>query len=417
MSKFLYTTGIYMYWLAIRIASFLNPKANDFIQGRKSWLQYLKKITTQKNGRWIWVHCSSLGEFEQGKPVVDKIKQNYPDHLILLSFFSPSGYNARKNYPLVDAVMYMPMDVPKNAKRFVKTLNPEMAIFIKYEFWYHHLHQLKQNNVPVFLISATFRKSQVFFRWYGKFFRHILDFYDALFLQDQHSKQTVSEISDTQSLVCGDTRFDRVREIAQQPYQNDLLDAFVNTRDVVMIAGSTWPADEKLLAQCMHGTEGLKVVMVPHEIDDKHIAQIRECFTDWKICVFTSGTTEEAANADVLLIDTIGTLSSIYRYAHFAYVGGGFGKGIHNILEPACYFMPVVFGPTFQRFVEARELIHAEAAFSVSNSEELCGIIHKCIDENFRKQCAKKMQKYMDKKSGATEKIFRALQKHDVFKT
>ncbi|MDA3819369.1 MAG: 3-deoxy-D-manno-octulosonic acid transferase [Candidatus Delongbacteria bacterium] len=417
MSKFLYTTGIYVYWLVIRISSVCNPKANDFIRGRKAWLQQLKNITSKDKAKWIWVHCSSLGEFEQGKPVIDKIKQNYPDYSILLSFFSPSGYNARKNYSSVDAVVYMPMDVPKNAKQFVETLNPEFALFIKYEFWYHHLRQLKQKNIPVFLISATFRQSQVFFKWYGNFFRTMLDFYDAVFLQDQHSQQLVNNISDTETQVCGDTRFDRVKEIAQKPFQNDLLDAFVNNQYNIMIAGSTWPADEKLIADCMDKCTGVKLVLVPHEVDNKHIAQISELFNKWKLSFYNTGTTEEAENADVLVVDTIGILSNIYRYGHFAFVGGGFGKGIHNILEPASYHLPVVFGPKFHRFIEARELIRTGAAFSVNSSEELCHVIQKCSHEKFRDQCEKSMSQYLHKKSGATIKICRALQKFDVLKT
>ncbi|MEA3447267.1 MAG: glycosyltransferase N-terminal domain-containing protein [Bacteroidota bacterium] len=417
MSKFLYTIGIYVYWLVIRIASVFNPKANDFIRGRKAWLQDLRDITSRKKGNWIWVHCSSLGEFEQGKPVIDKIKQNYPDYSILLSFFSPSGYNARKNYSSVDAVVYMPMDVPKNATQFVETLNPEFALFIKYEFWYHHLRQLKQKNIPVFLISATFRPSQVFFKWYGKFFRTMLDFYDAVFLQDPHSQQLVNNVSDTKTQVCGDTRFDRVKEIAQKPFQNDLLDAFVKNQDNIMIAGSTWPADEKMIADCMDKCPGLKLVLAPHAVDNKHITQICELFNKWKLCFYTTGTPEEAGNADVLVIDTIGILSNTYRYGHFAFVGGGFGKGIHNILEPASYHLPVVFGPNFHRFIEAGELIRTGAAFPVNNSEELCHVIQKCSDEKFREQCEKNMHHYLDKKSGATIIICRALQKFDVLKT
>ncbi|MGC9331504.1 MAG: 3-deoxy-D-manno-octulosonic acid transferase [Bacteroidales bacterium] len=416
MTKFLYTTGIYVYWLTIRIVSVFNPKANAFIRGRKAWLQQLKNITSKNKTKWIWVHCSSFGEFEQGKPVIDKIKQNYPEYSILLSFFSPSGYNARKNYASVDAVVYMPMDVPKNAKQFVETINPQFALFIKYEFWYHHLYQLKQHNIPVFLISATFRQSQVFFKWYGKFFRTMLDFYDAVFLQDQHSQQLVNNISDTETQVCGDTRFDRVKEIAQKPFQNDLLDAFVKNQDNIMIAGSTWPADEKLIAQCTKEIKNLKVVLTPHEIDDKHLSQIRKTFTNRKISFFTSASCDEAANADILIVDIMGSLSSIYRYGHIAYVGGGFGKGIHNILEPAAYHLPVIFGPNFQRFVEGRELIQYHAAFSVKNSEELCNIVHKCMDDKFRSECKKNMKIYMHEKAGATKNIIEALQNFDVFK-
>ncbi|MFW5805781.1 MAG: 3-deoxy-D-manno-octulosonic acid transferase [Bacteroidales bacterium] len=414
MAKFLYTTGIYFYWLAIRIASFFNTKARDFICGRKSWLQELTDIISEKN-KWIWVHCSSLGEFEQGKPVIDKIKQHHPDHSVLLTFFSPSGYNAQKNYPLVDAVAYMPVDTPRNAKHFVETLDPACALFIKYEFWYHHLFQLKKNKIPVFLISAVFRPSQIFFRWYGKFFRKMLNIYTAVFLQDKYSESLVNSISDTETLVCGDTRFDRVKEVAQMPFQDDILEAFVKDQDKVMVAGSTWPADEKIISECLDSVSGLKVILAPHEIDDKHIANINKLFTNKKICFYTKTTTEEASVSDILVVDVIGILSGIYRYGHFAYIGGGFGKGIHNVLEPVSYFLPVIFGQNYHRFIEAKELIKERVAFPVNDRDMLCRIINKCMNKHFRKQCNKKAQHYMQNKSGTSEKIFDALQQFDVF--
>ncbi|MFO7789547.1 MAG: 3-deoxy-D-manno-octulosonic acid transferase [Bacteroidota bacterium] len=415
MAKILYTTGIFFYGLAIRMAAIFNPKAKDFIRGRKSWTQKLKSITG-KNENWIWIHCSSLGEFEQGRPVIEKIKKAYPGQPVLLSFFSPSGYKAKKDYPMVDAVVYMPLDTPGNAKRFVKILNPALVIFIKYEFWYHHLNQLYKNKIPVYLISAAFRKSQVFFKWYGGIFRKMLAMYNTIFLQDDFSEALINRIAETETMVCGDTRFDRVKEISQVPFNNDILEAFAQDQEMVLIAGSTWPPDENIISESFDANAGIKVIIAPHEINDNHLNKIRDFFKNKKISFFTNTTTEEASNSEILVLDTIGLLSRIYRYGHMAYVGGGFGSGIHNVLEPASYQLPVVFGPNHYRFIEAKELINAGAAFPVNNHAELSSLINKCKDLTFRKKCHENARKYIQKKSGATDKIFHVLEKSDVFK-
>ena len=413
MARLIYSTSIYVYSLLIRLAALFYPKAKSFIRGRKNWESKLQSIAGLSD-RWLWVHCSSLGEFEQGRPVIEKIRREHPDISILLTFFSPSGFKVRKNYEHADAVMYMPMDTRRNARKFVKILKPRASLFIKYEFWYHHLKALHASGIPVFLISAVFRPSQVFFKWYGVFFRRMLRFYTTIFVQDEQSKTLLKGIH-TETKISGDTRFDRVWEITHETCHNNLLEAFSKDNKRILVAGSTWIPDETILEKALHAFPDMKLILAPHETDTSRIEKVAGIFASHQTCVFSRADLKHITNCRVLIIDSMGFLSKLYRYGDFAYIGGGFGKGIHNTLEAACYGIPVIFGPNYQRFNEAKELMQQEAAFSIVSEAELIHRLKMLVDDNFRQTAGENALTYVKNKRGASQKILHALQKSDVF--
>lgn len=367
--RFLYNIGIYLYQLAIFIASFFNTKAKKLRIGQAEAFTVLKQ-KIDPNARYVWFHAASLGEFEQGRPVIEQLKKEKPDTKILLTFFSPSGYEIRKNYALADIVSYLPLDTASAAKKFVEMLNPSKAIFIKYEFWPNYLQALKAAGIPVYSISAIFRPGQIFFRWYGQWYKKLLQGIDHIFVQDKASLDLLKTYGVDKVSIAGDTRFDRVADLAAQAKTIPLVEAFVKDSEKVIVAGSSWPKDEELLVRYLKLHPDVKMILVPHEIHAAHIMGISKLLNG-NFVAYTEATEQNVQTANCLVVDTIGLLSSIYRYGHVAYIGGGFGVGIHNTLEAAVWNVPVVFGPMYEKFREARDLIAIGGAFSIPDSETL----------------------------------------------
>ncbi|MCK4570254.1 MAG: 3-deoxy-D-manno-octulosonic acid transferase, partial [Bacteroidales bacterium] len=374
--SFLYNTGIAVYVLLIRLAALFNSKAKAWVQGRKDWRTDLSGAF-QKGDKVAWFHAASLGEFEQGRPVMEAFRQEHPEYKILLTFFSPSGYLQKKDYDGADKVMYLPPDCPGNAKYFVENLNPDIAVFIKYEFWYNYLSELKKHNVSSFFISALFRKGQPFFKWYGGWFRKKLRRVDHFFVQDQVSADNLKSIGIDQVTLSGDTRFDRVADILKNNTENPDIEKFC-AGSKVLLAGSTWPPDEELLAGLPERFPDLKLIIAPHEVKEERVEQLINALkTD--VARYTEDEPGDWPDKQILVIDTIGVLSSIYRYADIAYIGGAFGTGLHNIQEPAVNGMPVIFGPNYHKFKEAVDLVDIGGAFTINSGEELQTILSELL--------------------------------------
>lgn len=399
-----------LYPLAIRIASLFNPKAKKWIAGRKDILQRVQQ-ELQSGELRVWMHCSSLGEFEQGRPLIEAIKQKSPYYKIVLTFFSPSGYEVRKDYELADYVFYLPMDGKANAKRFIELVQPSFVLFIKYEFWYYYLITLQQKNIPVFLVSATFRASQGFFKWYGALLRKMLGSFRYLFVQEPASQELLAAIGiEEQVMISGDTRYDRVAAIASQAKSFPLIEEFKGLHHL-LIAGSTWPDDEKLLRQNLSALpEHWKLVIAPHEIDRAHIDDVKELFGDEAVC-YTELSKTNARSYRVLIIDNIGMLSSLFRYGELAYIGGGFQKGgIHNTLEPAIFGLPVIFGPVYEKFAEARQLVALGYAFPVADAAAYKEVLKQLIGNDMHRQSLQAAIKdYVHQQTGATDRIMEVL--------
>ncbi|MBL7112759.1 MAG: 3-deoxy-D-manno-octulosonic acid transferase [Bacteroidales bacterium] len=400
----LYNIGIRVYHLGILIASLFDRKARLWIAGRKNLFVQLHSAIGPSD-QIIWFHCSSLGEFEQGRPVIEKIREVAPEKKILLTFYSPSGYEIRKDFQGVDYIFYLPLDTRNNAQRFIRIVKPEMVYFIKYEYWYHFLKELEKNQTHIYLISAIFRKDQIFFKWYGKWFRRMLKSFNHLFVQDDDSKQNLAHIGITNVTVSGDTRFDRVFSIAGKSKQYPGIEAFTSGMKS-LIMGSTWPGDEELLIRYINENSlPLKFIIAPHEVHESNIRRI-ENRIEKRTIRYSNLENSDPETADVLVIDTIGILSSVYQYGTVAYIGGGFGKGIHNILEAATFGLPVIFGPHFSRFKEAHDLIHLGAAFSVSNYDELHQNLTPLITrKNILQLASDKARNYVVLNKGVTDKI------------
>ncbi|WP_432711095.1 3-deoxy-D-manno-octulosonic acid transferase [Pedobacter sp.] len=397
----LYNIGIFFYSFLVRLISLFNAKAKLFIQGRQDIFSLVKE-KINPNEKHIWFHFASLGEFEQGRPVMEKLKLAYPSKKIVITFFSPSGYEIRKNYP-VEGVFYLPLDTAANAKRFIELINPEIAIFTKYEFWYHYFHTLKSKNIPLFIISGIFRPNQPFFKWYGGFNRSMLKCVTHFFVQNEESLRLLQHFNITQASLSGDTRFDRVAENATHVQQLPLVARFIGTSPVVL-AGSTWPPDEALLATLAQKHQDWKMVIAPHEIAESHISHISTLFQH--SIKFSDLQKNPELKAQVLIIDNIGMLSALYQYGNIAYIGGGFGAGIHNTLEAAAFGIPVIFGPRYEKFQEAKDLINIDAARSIENAEGLENAFqtfsqHKIYGENART--------YVLQKTGATAGILKEI--------
>jgi 3-deoxy-D-manno-octulosonic-acid transferase len=401
--RILYNIGIVLLIRLARIASPFNSKARLWINGRKDWFEILiQKISSQE--RYVWVHCASLGEFEQGRPVIEAIKKEKPHVKIVLTFFSPSGYEVRKNYPMADIICYLPPDTPGNAEKFIRMIDPVVVIFVKYEFWYNYLTVLGKKKIPLYLISGIFSRDQLFFKWYGVFFRRMLDNFTWFFVQNQKSLELLGTIGLNNVTVAGDTRFDRVAEISGNAKYITQLEQF-RGNEKLLLAGSSWRQDEEIISEYISRFPyRMKWIFAPHEIDSGNIERLIKLI---KVkCVRFSRYTANDADARVLIIDNIGMLSSAYRYAYIAVIGGGFGKGIHNILEPACWGIPVLFGPNYKKFHEALELIELEGAFSFKNYSSFEGIIERLLsDETIYKQSAEIAGKYVRRNTGATDKI------------
>jgi 3-deoxy-D-manno-octulosonic-acid transferase len=401
-----YKTGLW-------IVSPFNPKARKWVNGRKNIFQELK-ASINTSAKIIWFHCSSLGEFEQGRPVLEKLKTLYPEHKILLTFFSPSGYEAQKNYKQADWIFYLPMDGPTNAKKFLEITHPSLVIFVKYEFWYYYLKQIKQLKIPLLLISAYFRKNKSAFKSYERFKIKKLNFFDHLFIQDEESKREADNAGlSLKTLMTGDTRFDRVKEIANNFQPIPEIDTFINGHKV-LIAGSTWQEDEHLLFLSLKKgrIENLKLILAPHEITKKHLDNIKELFPE---AVFYSDLIKNPATAksDVLIIDNIGMLARLYKYATFAYVGGGLKKsGVHNVLEAAVFYKPVIMGPFYEKYHEAIGLVEKGGAIVIKDESDFTNSLTMLLnntDGSYNNACSAS-GKFVHENTGATEKIIRFIQ-------
>ena len=399
---------MFVYFWILRLAALLgHGKARKLVRGQQRGLLELQQwVSSLKGSKVLWVHAASVGEFEQARPIIERLRKEQPSRKLLLTFFSPSGYELRKDYAMVDKVVYLPFATRRNAKRMVGMLPLVAAVMVKYEFWPAYLHALASKKVPTYLISAIFRPNQLFFRPWGKGYRKLLHVFDRIFVQDAASATLLREYGVDRVEVAGDTRFDRVVEVRSQAKELPIVERFVAGASGVIVAGSTWPKDEQLLARYVAEHEGVKLVLVPHEIDEAHLHGIFQLF-EGRYVRYTEATEEKVHDCRVLLVDTIGVLSSVYRYGHMAYVGGGFGVGIHNTLEAAVYGMPVVFGPAWEKFREARGLIDAGAAISVKNYKELSA----ALDQAFAEQevMGQKASDYVQSECGATEKIYKRI--------
>ncbi len=402
----IYNIGIQLYYLLVKVAALFNAKAGRWVNGRRE-----QKVTSFPSG-CIWFHFASLGEFEQGRPVLEQLRLIYPGEKFAITFFSPSGYEIRKNTPLADAVYYLPLDTAANALEFIEALQPRFAVFTKYEYWYHFFNQLHKRHIPVYLISGIFRPNQVFFKWYGGLHRSILNMVSRFFVQDESSCQLLQSIGITQVQVSGDTRFDRVWTNAQQPKPLPLIQAFKNNRSL-FIGGSTWPQDEELLINLVHQHTDWKFIFAPHEIAEDKISQLLKLLPAAETLRFSAieSAIKPLSGYQILIIDNIGMLSALYPYAEVAYIGGGFGVGIHNTLEAAAFGLSVIFGPNYQKFREARELIGLQAGFSIQDADELNQTGSRLITNvQFRLQAGAKARQYVQEHTGATSVIVNYLQ-------
>ena len=410
-----YNLGILIFSALAHLIAPFNSRASLWVNGRKKWAEKIaEKI--KPGDRVIWMHCASLGEFEQGIPVIEAIRKELPGYKIALTFFSPSGYEIRKNYAHADCISYLPPDTPGNAKKFIQLVNPRYVIFVKYEFWNNYISVLYEKNIPLYLISGIFRPGQHFFKWYGSFFRSMLMKFERIFVQDQLSFDLLIGIGIEKISLAGDTRFDRVIQIAGTAGSIPQLEQF-RGGEKLFLAGSSWKQDEEIIAQYINMfPDKMKWVFAPHEIDKSNIERL-EKLLKVKYIRF-SEFNEDFADARVLIIDNIGMLSSAYRYAYIAAIGGGFGKGIHNILEPACWGIPVIFGPRYKKFREAVDLINEKGAMTFDSFRKFSDTLDKWLtDELFYLKSAKTAVDYINKNTGATRKILHEISQKDINRT
>jgi len=408
--KILYRIIIYIYYFSVIITSIFNKKARLWLSGREGLFNILQRkvdILDRSNKR-IWIHCASLGEFEQGRPVIEKIKQQYSDYIIILTFFSPSGYEVRKDYKYVDIVSYLPLDTSNNSKKFINIVKPDIVIFVKYEFWYNIISQIYKRNIPLFLISAKFRQDQLFFKKYGKHYRNILSMFTHIFVQDNNSAKLLNSFNIDNVTVSGDTRIDRVFTISNENKEIDIIRKWKNNNKV-FICGSVWDRDIKIISQLVNSIDNplieYKYIIAPHEINNSQIINIKKSFRNKKTATFSEIQNDNNINADIIIIDCIGILNVLYKYADISYVGGGFNNGIHNTLEPAVYGLPIIFGPKYHKFNEAIELINNGAGFSVKNYSQLKEKLIFLSNDNNRNISAIKAKEYVISNIGATNII------------
>ena len=413
----IYNIVIYFVLWGIAIASLFNEKVRKMWRGEREAFKILKQ-KVDPNAKYIWFHAASLGEFEQGRPLMERIRKDYPQYKILLTFYSPSGYEVRKNYEGADIICYMPVDTRLNAIRFLRLVRPVMAFFIKYEFWSNFLHILKHRNIPTYSVSSIFREDQVFFKWYGRSYAGVLKCFTRFFVQNEESKRLLEGIGITAVDVVGDTRFDRVLQIKEAAKQLPICEAFrtgvasSQSADVphhdfkVFVAGSSWPPDENIFIPFFNEHKDWRLLIAPHVIAEEHLKLILSLIKGKKVVRYTQTTPEEAAEADVLIIDCFGLLSSMYNYGDVAYIGGGFGVGIHNTLEAAVWNMPVIFGPNNKKFQEAQGLLKSGGGFEINTYEDFSGLMSSLMnDETFLKQAGDKAGAFVASLSGATGKV------------
>ena len=403
----MYNAAILIYSFLVRFAAFFNKKANLMIKGHKHTFEILKK-QIDRDSKYVWFHVASLGEYEQAQPMMEIVKREKPDYKIMLSFFSPSGYEVQKNNKTADIVCYLPFDTKKNVKKFLDLTNPSIAIFVKYEFWYNFIHQLYLRKTPTYLISAVFRPNQHFFKPWGNVFTKILKYYTEIFVQDKQSKRLLLKHGIESVTVVGDTRMDRVIKIREEALSLPVVEEFAklnNNDQAVLVAGSSWPEDENILINYFNKHAYLKLIIAPHLIDEDHLLQIERKLKR-PFVRFSQASIINIKEYDCLIIDNFGLLSSIYRYGEIAYIGGGFGAGIHNILEAAVYGIPVVFGPNHQKFIEARELIENGGGYTISNETELNKVFKNFVTSPEDLEIGgEKAAEYIYTSAGATERI------------
>lgn len=403
----MYNIAIYLYGLGVFIYSLFNEKVRKMWRGEHESFRIIRE-RLDPNAKYIWFHAASLGEFEQGRPLMERIRATHPEYKILLTFFSPSGYEVRKDYKGADIVCYLPLDTVNNARRFLRTVRPVMAFFIKYEFWYNYLHVLKHRCVPTYSVSSIFRRDQIFFKWYGRDYARVLSCFTTFFVQNEESKLLLGTIGIKNAVVVGDTRFDRVLQIKEASKQLPLVEAFVSNAEHVFCAGSSWQPDEEIFIPYFNGRSDWKLIIAPHVIGEEHLAQIMQLLKGRRVTRYTQTNPEEAAKADVLIIDCFGLLSSIYRYAQVSYVGGGFGAGIHNTLEAGVWGIPVIFGPNNKRFAEAQGLLKCKGGFEIKDVNDFTTLmVHLESEPALLEKSGKAAANYVKSLSGATEKILK----------
>lgn len=402
--KIIYNIFITLYPLIAKLLSKKNEKAFLWVEGRKNIFKRIEESFNNNKHKVIWMHCSSLGEFEQGRPIIEKLKQQYPNYKLLLTFFSPSGYEVQKNYAYADWIFYLPIDSKKNAQQFLNIVQPKLVLFVKYEFWYYYLTEIRNRKITLLLLSASFRNSQPFFKWYGSLYRKMLHCFTYIFVQSTNCAALLKNIGLVNNVeVAGDTRFDRVIEIAHQFKSIDAVENFIY-KNKVIVAGSTWLEDDETLDHYANTHPEIKFIIAPHQIEEE---RIQECLKLYKKAILfskLSTVTNSISNYNVLIIDNVGMLSKLYKYATISYVGGAFGNdGVHNVLEAAVYGKPVVFGPVFEKYTEAVELVENNGGINIQNALELENIFDRLLQEpNFYTEIAENASKYVTSKSGAS---------------
>jgi len=429
--RLIYDFAITLLTLGIQMTAWFHPKAKLWVNGRKHWRQHLKEAIalfnetpqqqdhSQQRKKILWLHAASLGEFEQGRPILESFRERYPDWKIVLSFFSPSGFEVRKNYPLADLVCYLPADTCQNARDFLELIRPDLAVFVKYEFWANYLFELQKRGTPTLLVSAIFRPSQPFFKWHGGFWRKMLGCYAHVFVQNEPSGNLLQSIGIQHFSVAGDTRVDRVLKIAEQAPENTIVGAFVadNPRQVI-VAGSSWEADEGKLMESLNLMESCsrKIILAPHEPSRERVEQLCKQFrhsirySHW-FGETATGNEPPTPAYSTLIIDNIGLLNTLYRYGTVAFIGGGFGKGIHNTLEPAAYGLPIIFGSKYEKFEEARQFVVRGGAFSVQNAAQLADVLTKLQDPVFYQHASRAVLDYLEESRGATDMVMEYLER------
>lgn len=407
---------LFIYNLIVQIANFslkiiatFSPKIKLFVDGRKPVFEILS-AKIKPTDKTIWFHAASLGEYEQGLPVIEKIKEKFPHHKIVITFFSPSGYEVRKNNTVADVTVYLPMDTKKNAQQFLKLVHPEITFFIKYEYWPNYLTELRKLETPTYLISGIFRENQMFFKWYGGFYRKALETFTYFFVQNESSKKLLFQLGKTNVAVSGDTRFDRVATILEKDNTLDFIETFKNDT-LTIVVGSSWPKDESLLVDYINQTsEKVKFIIAPHNIKSEQILELKNSITK-KVVLFSEKEIKNLADFDVFIIDTIGILTKIYSYADIAYVGGGFGNpGVHNILEPATFSVPIVIGSNFSHFAEATALVNMEGCISIASKNELADAFSNLIrNDDIRHEKGHICSTFVQMNKGATTIILKQI--------
>lgn len=404
----MYNIAIYIYLIGVALASIFSKKVHNMWRGERAAFGLLKS-KVDPEAKYVWFHAASLGEFEQGRPLMEKLREHHPEYKILLTFFSPSGYEVRKNYEGADIICYLPLDTPINAIRFLRLVRPVMAFFIKYEFWYNYLHILKHRNIPAYSVSSIFREGQIFFRWYGKQYKQVLKCFTYFYVQNEKSKELLAKLGITNVAISGDTRFDRVLQIKEQSKQLPIIEAFKQDYKV-FVAGSSWPPDEDIFIRYFNEHKDWRLIIAPHVIGEDHLKEILSKLNR-KTVRYTQATAESVHDAECLIIDCFGLLSSIYHFGEIAYVGGGFGVGIHNVLEAAVWDVPVLFGPNNKRFQEAQGLLRSEGGFEITDYSQFEQTVDKFMSTpEFLSVSGKKAGDFVKSKTGATDVVLSSVQ-------